>query len=83
MRADHRQTHARAYGLGMARGPPVLLVSAGYTRCHAMRGGFGGSRDPSGEIIDVGWQGLSYPVDTGNGNGVSHKSLRKRVSSSA
>ena len=60
-----------------------LLDEAGYTRCRIMRGGFAGSRDASGETVDVGWQGLGYPVDMENGEGVSYESLRKRVSSSA
>lgn len=57
----------------------TLMERAGYTQLANVHGGFGGSRDPIGRVIQPGWAGLGLPVSTENGDGVSYASLRKKA----
>lgn len=59
-----------------------MLDEAGFSRCVVMRGGFGGERDPAGEIINVGWKGLGYQIETDNPEGNSYESLRNKLAAS-
>lgn len=52
-----------------------LLQQAGYQDVCSMQGGFGGMRDPSGQMIAPGWSTLGLPVSQENGEGISYDSL--------
>jgi rhodanese-related sulfurtransferase len=40
-----------------------LLVQAGYTNVSNMQGGFGGARDPMGNVVAPGWVQSNLPVE--------------------
>jgi hypothetical protein len=44
-----------------------------------MLGGFGGMRDPMGNVIAPGWSSLNLPVSQDNAEGVSYESLAARA----
>jgi rhodanese-related sulfurtransferase len=52
-----------------------LLQQAGYRDVSNVIGGFGGMRDPLGNVVAPGWSGLGLPVSQDNGEGVSYQSL--------
>ena len=56
-----------------------LLTQAGYQDVSNMVGGFGGMRDPMGNVIEQGWSSLNLPVSQDNGEGVSYQSLSATV----
>lgn len=45
------------------------LVAAGFTNVVHMDGGFGGTRNELGEVIEPGWSELGLPVDHGSAEG--------------
>ena len=53
-----------------------LLQQAGYQDVSNMLGGFGGMRDPVGNVINPGWSSLDLPVSQDNGEGISYESLK-------
>jgi len=69
--------------LGCQAGPrsnraAELLQGTGYQDVSSVRGGFGGMRDPSGQVIAPGWSSLGLPVSQENGDGVSYESLASK-----
>ena len=52
-----------------------LLEQTGYQDVANVMGGFGGMRDPYGEVVVEGWAGLGLPVSRENGEGTSYESL--------
>ena len=56
-----------------------LLQEAGYQDVSSMQGGFGGMRDPFGQVIAPGWANLGFPVSQENGEGVSYESLATKI----
>ncbi len=52
-----------------------LLEQQGYQDVASVRGGFGGMRDPSGQVVVEGWEGMGLPVSQDNGEGTSYESL--------
>ena len=52
-----------------------LLQQAGFQDISNMLGGFGGMRDPSGNVIAPGWAASGLPASQENGEGVSYQSL--------
>lgn len=44
----------------------LMMESAGYQSLANIQGGFGGARDPSGQIITKGWSQEGLPVESGN-----------------
>lgn len=52
-----------------------LLEQTGYQDVASVMGGFGGMRDPYGEVVVEGWAGLGLPVSRENGEGTSYESL--------
>ena len=56
-----------------------LLQQVGYQDVANMLGGFGGMRDPSGNVIAPGWAASDLPVSQENGEGVSYASLAGKV----
>lgn len=52
-----------------------LLQQAGYQDISNLIGGFGGMRDPLGNVIAPGWSSLGLPVSQDNSEGVSYESL--------
>ena len=52
-----------------------LLEQQGYQDVASVRGGFGGMRDPYGQVVVEGWEGLGLPVSQDNGEGTSYESL--------
>jgi rhodanese-related sulfurtransferase len=55
-----------------------LLEQAGYCDISDVIGGFGGRRDPMGNVVMPGWLGSGLPVSQDNGEGVSYQSLSKK-----
>ena len=56
-----------------------VLDEAGYQDVASVRGGFGGLRDATGQIIAPGWASLGLPVSQDNGDGTSYESLAAKV----
>lgn len=56
-----------------------VLLDAGYQDVASMQGGFGGMRDPFGQVIAPGWSGLGLPVSQENGEGVNYESLAAKI----
>ncbi len=56
-----------------------VLTQAGYQDVSNMVGGFGGMRDPFGNVIAPGWTSLDLPVSQDNGENVSYESLSAKV----
>ena len=52
-----------------------MLQQAGYQDVSNVIGGFGGMRDPLGNVVAPGWSGLGLPISQENGEGVSYQSL--------
>ena len=52
-----------------------LLEQQGYQDVASVRGGFGGMRDPYGQVVAEGWEGMGLPVSQDNGEGTSYESL--------
>ena len=52
-----------------------VLQETGYQDVSSVSGGFGGMRDPFGQVIAPGWASLDLPVSQENGEGVSYESL--------
>jgi len=52
-----------------------LLEQRGYRDVASVRGGFGGMRDPYGQVLAEGWADLGLPVSLDNGEGTSYESL--------
>lgn len=52
-----------------------LLERQGYRDVASVRGGFGGLRDPYGQVVAEGWAALGLPVSRENGEGASYESL--------
>jgi rhodanese-related sulfurtransferase len=55
-----------------------MLEGAGYADLTNVRGGFGGARDASGQVIVTGWRDAGLPVSNEVGEN-SYKSLRKKA----
>jgi rhodanese-related sulfurtransferase len=55
-----------------------LLEAAGYTDLTNVRGGFGGARDVSGQIVVAGWRDAGLPVSTEVGDN-SYQALRRKA----
>jgi rhodanese-related sulfurtransferase len=55
-----------------------ILEQAGYTDLTNVRGGFGGARDASGEIVVPGWRDAGLPVSNETGD-ASYVALRKKA----
>ena len=77
-------THDKKVIVGCQAGPRSnaaagLLQQTGYQDVSNMLGGFGGMRDPSGQVIAPGWAASDLPVSQENGEGVSYASLAAKV----
>jgi rhodanese-related sulfurtransferase len=55
-----------------------LLEAAGYTDLTNVRGGFGGARDASGQVVVAGWRDAGLPVSTEVGDN-SYQALRRKA----
>lgn len=49
------------------------LKNLGYQNVMDMRGGFGGERDPDGQLVNPGWKDSGLPVEEGEPEGRSYK----------
>ncbi len=56
-----------------------VLQDTGYQDVSSVHGGFGGMRDPFGQVTAPGWAGLGLPVSRENGEGVSYESLAAKM----
>ena len=56
-----------------------MLDNAGYQDVSNMLGGFGGMRDPMGNVQAPGWAASGLPVSDDNGEGVSYESLKATI----
>jgi rhodanese-related sulfurtransferase len=54
-----------------------LLGEEGFEDVSNMQGGFGGARDPMGQIVTPGWSQLGFPVETEVSPENSYESLKK------
>jgi rhodanese-related sulfurtransferase len=52
-----------------------LLAEAGYTDLTNVRGGFGGARDGSGELVVPGWREAGLPVESGPTPGATYAEM--------
>ncbi len=52
-----------------------VLEQQGYQDVASVCGGFGGLRDPYGQVLAEGWADLGLPVSQDNGQGTSYESL--------
>ena len=57
-----------------------LMVGGGYTDVSNMKGGFGGARDPMGQIVAPGWLQMEYPVENRVDESNSYEGLKKVTS---
>ena len=48
---------------GRSQHAAELLVQAGYTDVSNMQGGFGGARDPMGQVVAPGWLQSGFPIE--------------------
>jgi rhodanese-related sulfurtransferase len=55
-----------------------ILEEAGYTDLTNVRGGFGGARDASGQVIVTGWRDAGLPVSQELGE-ASYQALREKA----
>jgi rhodanese-related sulfurtransferase len=55
-----------------------LLEAAGYSDLTNVRGGFGGARDASGQVVVTGWREAGLPVSTEVGDN-SYQALRGKA----
>ncbi len=55
-----------------------MLEQAGYADLTNVRGGFGGARDASGQVVVTGWRDAGLPVSQDLGD-ASYQSLRKKA----
>lgn len=55
-----------------------LLEAAGYTDLTNVRGGFGGARDASGQVVVAGWRDAGLPVATEVGDN-GYQALRRKA----
>ncbi len=55
-----------------------LLEAAGYTDLTNVRGGFGGARDSSGEVVVTGWRDAGLPVSSEVGES-GYQAMRRRA----
>ncbi len=53
------------------------LTAAGFTDISNVAGGFGGTRDPMGQVVEKGWAELGLPVEHGAQEGADYPSLAK------
>ncbi len=56
-----------------------LLTKDGFQDVSNMQGGFGGARDPMGQVIAPGWSQLGFPVEMESPPDRSYASLQKNV----
>ena len=71
-----RQVIAGCQMGGRSQMAAQLMVEAGYVDVSNMQGGFGGVRNPMGEIVTPGWLQMEYPVETDVDEGNSYESLK-------
>ena len=55
-----------------------LLEAAGYADLTNVRGGFGGARDASGQVVVTGWRDAGLPVSSEVGDN-SYQALRRKA----
>jgi rhodanese-related sulfurtransferase len=56
-----------------------LLEAAGYSDLTNVRGGFGGARDASGQVVVAGWRDAGLPVSSEVGDNSSYQALRHKA----
>ncbi len=57
----------------------MVLMSEGYTDVVDMLGGYSGQRDPTGRIVEAGWEQLGLPSTTAAGDGETYAFLASKV----
>lgn len=56
-----------------------IMDEFGYTDISNMQGGFGGARNPMGELIAPGWLQMEYPVETMVDDKNGYEALKNKV----
>lgn len=60
---------------GRSQRAAEILAGLGFIDVANMQGGFGGARDPSGQVSTAGWQELGLPIETEAQTGRSYDEL--------
>ena len=64
---------------GRSQKAAEILAETGYTDVTNVRGGFGGVRDPSGQLLADGWIDSGLPISTEVDEAHSYAGLKQRV----
>ena len=56
-----------------------MLETFGFTDVTNVKGGYGGMRDPSGRVVDPGWEESGLPVETGAPAGQRYAEFAKKA----
>ncbi len=57
-----------------------MLADVGYKNLRNMEGGFAGTTDSTGQIVQEGWSTLGQPIERGDGGKKSYATLTARTS---
>ena len=64
---------------GRSQTAAEILAETGYTAVKNVRGGFGGARDPSGQLVVPGWIDSGLPISTEVDEAHSYAGLKQRA----
>jgi len=64
---------------GRSQTAAEILAETGYTAVKNVRGGFGGARDPSGQLLVPGWIDSGLPISTEVDEAHSYAGLKQRA----
>ena len=64
---------------GRSQKAAEILAQEGYTNLANVKGGFGGARDMSGNVVVPGWQASGLPVSGDSSDEVSYSGLKKKA----
>lgn len=56
-----------------------ILQQLGFTDVTNVQGGFGGARNPNGQVTVAGWKDRGLPIESGNCPGACYEDLKKRA----
>jgi rhodanese-related sulfurtransferase len=54
-----------------------LLAQEGFQDVSNMHGGFGGARDPMGQVVALGWSQMGFPIETETPQASTYASLKR------
>jgi rhodanese-related sulfurtransferase len=56
-----------------------ILSEFGYSNVSNMQGGFGGVRNPTGQVVAPGWLQMEYPIETDVSDRNAYESLKSKM----